>query len=388
MKKKYIMALSAGHASTDMNVGALATMLPFLMVATGMGYAQAAGLTFAIAVTSSLTQPFFGIIADKYSKTWLVPAGVLLSGAGLAVIGLLSNHYWLMFTAALLSGLGVAAFHPEGARMANKLSGEKKGGTMSVFTVGGTLGIATGPLIAAPVLFYFGLQGSLFLMVPGLIMCVWIIRLIPGMRGLAATNELEEQKARVEKGGDGQKNEWLLFFWLCMAITFRSIISHSMNTFLPSYWVNNLHQSMATGGIVVSFKVFIGAIVTVICGPLADRFGMLNIIKVGWLLMLPSIFFLTDITNPILALVMLIPIAAGNYGIMVPLIVLGQKCLPKSIGFASGIVLGLGGSIGGMVTPLLGMYADAHGLAAALRLLAILPAIGLGIAFLSKPSAK
>jgi len=387
MKRKYILSLAAGHASTDMNVGALAAMLPFLIAATGMGYAQAAGLTFAIAVTSTAAQPFFGIIADRFSKTWLVPIGVLLSGGGLALIGLLSGHYWLMFSAALISGLGVAAFHPEGARMANKLSGEKKGGTMSVFTVGGTIGVASGPLIAAPLLFYFGLRGSVFLAVPGIIMCAFIFFLIPGMRRLAAANEREEQKAQDLKG-DGQKNEWLLFFWLCVAITFRSIISHSMNTFLPLYWVNDLHQNMATGGIVVSLKVFVGALVTIASGPLADRFGMANIIKAGWLLMLLPLFFFTETTNPALALLLLIPISAGNYGIMVPLIVLGQKCLPKNIGFASGIVLGLGGSIGGVVTPFLGAYADIHGLAAALRLLAILPAAGALIAFFSKPPAK
>jgi len=368
-----------------MNVGALAAMLPFLIAASGMGYAQAAGLAFAIAIASTSTQPIFGLIADKFSKTWVIPLGVLLSGGGLALIGVFSSHYWLMFSAALISGLGVAAFHPEGARMSNRVSGKKKGRAMSIFSFGGTIGVATGPLIAAPALIYMGVRGSIFLAVPGIIMCIVLFSLIPGMRTLAEANEKEEQKTETVEGG--RKNNWLLFFLICLPITFRSIISHSMNTFLPLYWVNVLGQSMALSGMVVSFMVFIGAAVNLMAGYLADRFGTMKIIKAGWILLIPAVFFLTDITNPVLALLMLVPIAIGSFALIVPLIVTGQKCLPKNIGFASGIILGLGGSIGGMVTPFLGAYADVHGLPAAFRLLAILPVLGALIAFTVKPPA-
>jgi FSR family fosmidomycin resistance protein-like MFS transporter len=386
VKNKYLFALSAGHAATDMNVGALAAMLPFLIVASSMNYAQAAGLSFAIAIASTSTQPIFGIIADRLSKTWVVPIGVLMSGCGLALIGLLSHHYWLMFAAALFSGIGVAAFHPEGARITNRLAGKKKGGAMSIFSVGGTMGVATGPLIATPALLYLGLQGSAVLAFPGIIMCILLFFLLPGMRSLVETNEIEERK--VEGTTGERKNEWWKFFWICLAITSRSIISHSLNTFLPLYWVNVLHQSKAAGGMVVSFMVFIGAIINLTGGHLADRFGTNKIVKVAWILLIPSVFFLTDITNPVLALLMLVPIAAGNFLLVAPLIVLGQKYLPKSMGLASGIVLGLGGSIGGMVTPFIGGYADIHGLSAAFKLLAILPVLGAVVAFTTKPPVK
>ena len=379
--------MSAGHACADMNQGALPVMLPFLIIASGMGYAQAAGLAFAIAIASTSAQPIFGIMADKFSRTWVVPIGVLLSGIGLALIGLFSAYYWLMFAAALLSGIGVAAFHPEGARIINKLSGNKKGGAMSIFSVGGAVGVAAGPLIAMPALYHLGLRGSALLAVPGIIMCILLFLLLPGMRTLAAANEIEEQKA--EKISGERKNQWVKFFLLCLAITSKSIIAHSLNTFLPLYWLNVLNQSMAASAMVVTFMISAGIIVNIASGYLADRFGIHKVIALGWLLLIPSIFFFTDIANPVLAMAMLLPIAIGSYIVVAPLIVLGQQCLPKSIGFGSGIILALSGSVGGLVMPFIGFYADNHGLAAAFRLLAILPVIGALVAFaVSRPVSK
>ena len=383
MKMKYLLLLSAGHFFVDLNQGALPAMLPFLIAAGGLTYAQAGGLSFAAAITSSVTQPIFGFLADKMSKIWLLPFGVLLAGCGLSLIGFFPNHYWLMFAAAMISGIGIAAYHPEGARMANRLSGKKKAGSMSIFTVGGTLGIGTGPLLVTPALVFLGLRGSFVLAIPAIFMCIMLFFLSSGMSSFAEASEKEEKKERGEL-----KNEWLKFLWVSIAITCRSIIAHGLNIFVPLYWVYVLNQSKATGGLILSFMIFTGAITTVIGGQLADRFGIHRIMKIGWVILIPSIFFLTAIASPLFTLLMLVPISIGNYLVTIPLIVLGQKCLPKNVGFASGITLGLAVSIGGVFAPVLGSFADLNGLTATLRLLIFLPVIGAVIAFTSKEPAN
>jgi len=236
MKNKFLLVLSSGHVSADLSQGALPAILPFLVAAGGLKYAQAAGLTFAVAFSSSLLQPFFGILADKISKPWLMPVGVLFAGLGLSLVGFFPNQYWLMFTVAILSGIGVAAFHPEGARMANKLGGKKKGGSMSIFSVGGNVGFAIGPMMATPALLYFGLRGSAVLAIPSLIMFIVLIRTGPAMHKLG--NMPEEGKGNTP---GVVKNEWGKFLWLGIAIICRSVCFHSLNTFLPLYWVNVLH---------------------------------------------------------------------------------------------------------------------------------------------------
>jgi len=380
MKNKYMWILSLGHVSADLNQGALPAVLPFLIAAAGLSYSQAAGLAFAVSLSASVTQPAFGLMADKLSKTWLMPIGVLLAGLGLSSIGIFPNSYWIMFLSAIICGIGIAAFHPEGARMANMLSGKKKSGSMSIFSVGGNIGFSIGPMIATPALIYLGLKGSLVFAIPAILVCMALFITNSRMTELARAGEAEEFKSR-----ETHKNEWGKFGWLGVAIISRSVVAFSMNTFIPLYWLNVLHQTKAVSGTVLSFMFFFGAIATVAGGHLADRIGLLNTVKISWIILIFPIIFLTRITNPVFAMLMLIPISFGNYMMNTPMILLGQKYLSLSVGFASGITMGLAVSIGGLMAPVIGNYADNNGLIAAFRLLVFLPLIGTLVAFTIKP---
>ena len=382
-RNKYLYVLSMGHGFVDMNQGALPAILPFLIAAAGLKYAQAAGLTFAIAFTASMIQPLFGLLADRGSKFWLLPVGIILGGLGISLVGLFPNHYWIMISLALVSGVGIAAYHPEAARIVNKMSGEKKSGNMSIFSVGGTVGVALGPKLATSALLYMGLNGTVFLAIPPIMMAIVFFIIGPKIQSVAALAEAEEKKTALEL-----KNEWGKFTYLSLGIFSRSIMSQSLNTFLPLYWLNVLGQSKAFSGIILSFMLIMGALGNIVGGHLADRFGLFKIMRIGWILLIPAMFFLTRTANPILAMLILGPLAFVSFMVATPMIVLNQKYLPKNIGFASGISMGLGVSLGGMVTPLLGNYADHHGLAAALSLLAVLPVIGTVIAFTIKPPAR
>ncbi|MCL1817543.1 MAG: MFS transporter [Spirochaetaceae bacterium] len=369
MKNKFLWMLAAGHMATDMNQGSLPAILPFLIAAGGLSYADAAGLTFAVALSSSVIQPIFGIWADKKSMGRLVPLGVLMAGGCLSLIGPLHEHYWLMFAAAIASGLGIAAFHPEAARTANQLAGKKKSGGMSIFSVGGNIGFALGPALVTPAMLLLGLSGSLALAIPAVTMCVIFTAQSAKMREQVST--LQKKEREESPSASAPKNEWGKFGWLTIAVVGRSIVFHNFNTFLPLYWINVLGGSKATAGAVLTVMFVAGACCTLIGGHLADRYGINKIVRIGWIVLVPLLFFFTRITNPVLLMVFIVFIAYGLFTTTTPMIVLGQKYLPGRLGFASGITLGLGVSIGGMVAPLVGQYADANGLVAALRLLII-----------------
>ena len=375
MKKKFLLILSAGHAFTDMNQGALPAILPYLVMAGGLKYAQVAGLTFAVALFSSVLQPVFGIMADKASKSRLLAIGVILGGGGLSLIGFFPNHYWLMFAVAVISGIGVAAYHPEAARMANRMAGKKKGGGMSIFTVGGSIGFTIGPMLATPALIYFGLRGTVLLAIPSIIMLMVFIKISSDMRDSVS---MPDGAAPVTQGE--VKNEWKKFLWLALAVVTRSVIAHNVNTFLPLYWINVLDHSRTETGMALSFMFFCGAAATVIGGFLSDRIGITNIIKIGWVILAPVLFFLAKITNPVGMWLILIPLAFGLNMINTPSVLLGQKYLPVSVGFASGITMGLGNSVGGLTAPFFGNYADFNGLPAIFSILAFLPLIGVVVA--------
>src|SRR4028118_2058810 len=104
--------LSSGHLFTDLNQGAVAALLPFLISERGLSLAAAGALVFAATVSSSLVQPLFGIFSDRSPIPALMPLGVLLAGVGMALVGVAPN-YPLIFAAAAVRGIGVAASPPE-----------------------------------------------------------------------------------------------------------------------------------------------------------------------------------------------------------------------------------------------------------------------------------
>ena len=98
-------------------------------------------------------------MSDRLSLPWLMPLGPALGGLGVALAGV-APSYALTFAAILLSGIGVAAFHPEGSRFANYVSGARRASGMSLFSVGGNIGFALGPVLVTPLLIVFGLHGT------------------------------------------------------------------------------------------------------------------------------------------------------------------------------------------------------------------------------------
>ena len=94
--------LGGAHLSVDLCQAAVPALLPFFVEERGYSYAAAGALVFAATVGSSLIQPLFGHAADRLQLPWLMPAGVLAAGAGIALSGL-APSYALTFAAIVLS---------------------------------------------------------------------------------------------------------------------------------------------------------------------------------------------------------------------------------------------------------------------------------------------
>lgn len=368
--------LSAGHFFTDVNQGALPAILPFLIAELGLSYAAAASLVFAANFVSSVIQPLFGYLADRVSKPWLMPFGVFAAGFGLAFTGY-TESYWLLFAMATVSGVGVAAFHPEAARTANKVAGAKKATGMSFFAVGGNGGFAVGPVMTTAALLFWGLKGTLVLLVPVTVMALVLWR--------EATNlqqaQHEETRKEAAAGAGTARDEWGPFSRLLAVVFSRSVMFYGCTTFIPLYWIGVLGQSKAAGGTALSILLFTGAVGTLIGGRLADRYGFRRVIRTGFAALVPVLLLFAATTNVPAATLLLVPVGLGLFVPFSPTVVLGQKYLPNRMGLASGVTLGLAVSIGGLTTPLLGWVADTYGLTTAMTIVACVPVVAALAAF-------
>jgi FSR family fosmidomycin resistance protein-like MFS transporter len=370
--RRAMAVLSGGHLFTDIGQGAVPALLPFLITRDHLNYASASALILAMTVASSVIQPIFGHISDSRSLPWLMPLGPALGGLGIALVGIAPN-YGFTFAFVLLGGIGVAAFHPEGSRFANYVSGSRRSSGMSLFSVGGNIGFALGPVLVTPLVLVFGLHGTLFVLIPTWLMAGVLIHEMPRLKLFRADL----------KGGRVQRSDahdaWRPFIVLGGVIALRSFVYFGFVSFVPLYFDHVLHTTKAVASLALTAMLVGGAAGTLIGGPLADRFGRRAVLRCS-MLALPPLIVGFLLSGPVLAIVFAALAGAVTIATFAVTIVMGQEYLPGRIGVASGVTIGLSIGLGGIGAPLLGLYADAHGLQSVFELLVIFPILALGLA--------
>jgi FSR family fosmidomycin resistance protein-like MFS transporter len=383
MDKRAIVLLALGHFLIDLCQGVVPALVAFLVTDRGFTYAAAASLVFAISATSSVVQPLFGELADRLALSWLLPASVLLAGVSLA-LGAQAANYPIVLTAFALSGLGVAAFHPEAARMAYLASGDRRTTGMSWFSVGGGLGFATAPTITSNLIVRWGFGGLLVVLAPtaiiGALLAFFVVR--------APARSPSPARHHHNRGpSPGGRDDWRAFGILSGATISRSIVFYGLNTFLALYFISRWHQTAAEGS--QALAAFLGTSIfgTLLGGWLADRFGRRRVIQLGFVGALVFLVLFTQTSDRNLALVLLVPLALCIFMPTSVLVVLGQEYLPRRVGMASGVTLGLAVSVGGMSAPLLGRLGERYGLKSVLLLLLAFLLVAAGQAFALPPVA-
>jgi MFS transporter, FSR family, fosmidomycin resistance protein len=378
--RRAMAGLSAGHLFTDLNQGAVAALLPFLISERGVSLAAAGALVFAATVSSSIVQPLFGVFSDRRPIPALMPLGVLLAGCAMALVGV-APSYPLIMLCVVLSGIGVAAFHPEAARFANYVSGSGRARGMSFFSVGGNAGFALGPALTTPLVVLFGLSGTLFLALPAVVMAAVLFHELPRMLGFrpeAAEGEGERIAAAPE--------HWGPFARMIGVVIVRSFVYFGLVAFVASYYERVLDVSPALGNTALTLMLFGGAAGTLTMGPLADTFGRRTVLGASMLLLGPLVFCFT-LAGPFVGMAVLVLVGAVTVGTFGITVVMGQEYLPGRIGLAAGITMGLSIGLGGIGAPLLGLLADSAGLTFTMIVIAGLPVLGLLLA-LTLPRGK
>src|SRR3954451_137413 len=365
--------LSLGHLCVDLCQGALPALLPFLIAAHHWSYGQASALVLAATVSSSIVQPLFGHLSDGRSLPWLLPGGVALAGAGIALAGV-ADSYGLTFAVVVASGLGVAAYHPEASRFANYVAGERRATAMSFFSVGGNAGFALGPVLVTPLALAFGLGGTPLVAVLPAAVALLIARelgRLKGFRPAAATSD--------EPAPEAEPDQWRPFALLSAAVAARSVLYFGLMTLVPLYFVHELRTSEATANAALTVMLAAGALGTLAGGRLADRLRRRVVLRPS-MAVLPPLIVVLLLGGVGVAIGALALIGAATIATFSVTVVMGQEYLPSRLGIASGVTLGLAIGFGGLGAAVLGVIADATSLRTALEVVALLPLPALALA--------
>ena len=371
-------ALFGGHLAVDFASGSVPALIPFMTDKFHLGYALSAMLLLAATASSSLVQPLFGLLSDRRGALWLIPGGALLAAVGVAGAAI-SPVYPLVLVLVFAGGLGVAAFHPEGAKFASYASGHKRASGMAYFNSGGNAGYALGAFATGQLVVWLGLVGGVVAMIPVLLVAVGLARVMPHL----STLQPVDRDIAYVRGDDRRRAMALLGF----VISLRSITWFTLLAFVP-LWLVSLGHSKAEGNRLLFLMLLAGAAGTLLLGPVADRIGLRTTLAITQALVTPLVLvfiYIGGIPGAI-ALMLVGVCVVGTFGVTM---VLSQLYLPRHVGMASGLSVGLAMGVGGVAAVILGAVADAVDLKTALTICALAPALGVVICLrLPAPSAR
>ena len=359
------------HCINDFGQGSLAALIPFFIANFGLNYYQSASIIFCNTIVASVAQPILGYVADRWRVPWFIPVGFTVTLVSISAIAL-ATSYEMILALSLIAGFGAALFHPEAALLVNRMQSNELGNAMGRFAVGGSAGFALGPLLAGGV-YVFGGQ---FLWLFTAIALIGVLLYVYAFTGSAATDVVGESKSSAKSTNTGA-NDWVSFGKLFFVIASRSILFSVLSIFIPILYITVINGEASASSLALTMYFAMGAVLTYMGGALSDKLGFLKTVRLGNLIFLPSVLVFIFVPNIWGFFGAMIPMAFGVFSQYGPITVLGQKYLAKNAGFASGITLGLGITLGGLVAPYVGHLADIYDVQTALMTLIPVGLMGL-----------
>ena len=368
------MAVGVAHALNDAYASFLHPLLPRIMENLGLSITLAASLVMTLSLAASLIQPLVGYWVDRYGRKPLVIAGPLLSGVFLSLMGF-APTFGLLVVLLILGGMGSAVFHPPAAAMSARASeGKGSGLRLSLFSFGGTMGYAFGPLIAVALVSMGGMRGLWVAMFPAIVATVILIRVLPADRPhpAAAPPPSPREVMRCLRGPLG------VIFGISALAAFVQRVFVTMVPIIAS----DAGVSEAMGAVTLSIYLGAQGAGTITGGMLTDRVDRVRLL--AWITALAVPVHMLAVWLPAgSAGALLLAAAAGflNMALLPPIVVMAQEIVPESTAVGSGIVMGLAWAVGSVAvlgTGALGDLMDAR--TAALISIPVL-LVGTGLAF-------
>ena len=365
-----LLTLMLGHFTVDSYVGVIPVLYPVLIGRFHLSLATVGLVSLAYGGTAAISQPLFGLLADRFGTRF---TGLALAWTAItfAVVGFVDS-FPLLLGLALASGLGSGAFHPFGALdVRGLLPAWRRSLGMSVYVTAGTVGVAAGPLIGILLFGAFGLHGTGWLVIPGLVTGGYLLW---RMRGLSAPAPTKRQAELSIPS--------VPVFALAIVIAVMMSRSWTVNVFqaFTPTWYRQLGYGPEFYGPLATTLVLASAVGTVGCGTIADRYGRRAVILATLVLSVPAILLFTMFPGPwAFASAILIGVLAASTAPL--MLLMAQQLMATRAGLASGLVMGLGFVTGAIGVPINGAIGDAIGLQNSLMTHVILVIVTIGIAW-------
>ena len=380
-KNRVLLSVALGHLAIDLMASVAPVLVAFLSTPLGLSNAQVGLAATLYTVSGSLSQPFFGYLTDRLGGRNFALFGLTWMACWFGAAAFMPGYIPLVASLAM-AGLGSGAYHPQGAMSAFLSSESQRGGSLSVWSLGGAVGFAMGPALAGILFETVGQVGNLAFGIIALPVIVVVARNLPRTRLAQAEAKASppvEGAVRTRRALDRSKRRAAGAFVLL--IVARSWAYTAMNTYIPKLYASMGHQATEYGSLLSGILMALAA-GTFVGGFLADRIGKWRIVNVTLALATPLYLLFLLLPAPWnVALGVLAGFALGCS--QSPTLVTAQELLPGRAGLASGLIMGFTFVTGALGTSLSGVMADEIGLPLTLRLVALLPLIAAALGIIS-----
>lgn len=373
-----LFALSACHMLNDMNQSLLAAIYPAVKANLGLSFAQVGAITMAFQATASVLQPAVGLVTDRKPLHRSLSVGMLFTLSGLLLLSI-ATTFPLLLAAAALVGSGSAVFHPESSRVARMASGGRHGLAQSLFQVGGNLGAAIGPLLAAVIVLARG-QGSIAWFSLAALLASMILWRVGGWYRDHGRRIAAAHKASTGLRIDRRRTVVALAILVCLVFS-KNIYLASLSSFYTFYLIDTFHIPVRDAQIDLFIFLAAVAVGTVAGGPVGDKMGRKYVIWISILGVVPFTLALpyVGLTATICLSVIIGLILASAFSAIV---VFGQELVPGRVGLIAGLFFGLAFGVAGIGAAALGVLADHTSIRFVYRVCGFMPLFGLLAAFL------
>jgi FSR family fosmidomycin resistance protein-like MFS transporter len=371
-------AVSFVHVLNDMMQSVILAIYPLLKGEFNLSFFQIGAITLTFQLTASLLQPVVGMVTDKKSLPYSLPIGMCFTLSGLLLLSVAPSYPLLLLAVALI-GCGSSVFHPESARVARMASGGRYGFAQSVFQIGGNLGQALGPLLAAGIVLKFGRSHVGWF---GLAAVLGIIVLLQVSRWYSHhINERVRKRTHADHPPFPAPVVRRTIGVLMVLMFSKFFYLASISSYYEFYLMHRFGLSMASATRLLAVFLMAVAAGTLIGGPIGDRIGRKQVIWFSILGIAPFTLLLPHVglTWTVgLSVVIGVVLASAFPAI----IVYAQDMMPHRIGMISGMFYGLSFGLGGLGAAVLGVVADHFGIVFVYQVCAFLPLLGLLAVFL------
>jgi FSR family fosmidomycin resistance protein-like MFS transporter len=370
-RNRALVTLMLGHFTVDSYVGLLPVFYPLLIGRFHLNLETVGLVTLAYTGMASISQPLFGLIADRWG-TRFTGLALIWTAATFAAVGFAPTFEWLL-AVAFASGAGSGAFHPLGALTVRGLLPKRGASTaMSIYVTGGTVGVGAGPIIGIVAFGLFGLHGTALMLIPGLAIASVLL--------LAMRSRPEASKPLPGQFRAGAGVALVPLLATIGVMASRSWTTITLQAFTPT-WYHQLGYGPWFYGPLATTLILASALGTVGCGALADRYGRRLVILGSLVLSVPAVALFVLFPGPLgfLWAVLVGGLAASTAPLM---LMLGQELMAGRAGLASGLIMGLGFVSGAIGTPITGAVADHLGLQVGMGLQVLVVVVTIPIALL------